>query len=198
MLKPMLARGELHCIGATTLDEYREYIEACKKYGYTNNMNNNTSSFSAKNEEGYSLHLYYDENDKKYSISLSKPKKESTSEETKEETIETPKEEKPKTTETPKEEKPKTDTDNNGLRPNFKKAMDDYEAFMNEYVEFMKKYSANPSDTSLLKDYTNYMTKYSKAMESFEKWDEEDMNDAETKYYLEVQTRVNNKLLEVL
>ncbi|MBP5623837.1 MAG: ATP-dependent chaperone ClpB [Lachnospiraceae bacterium] len=27
MLKPMLARGELHCIGATTLDEYREYIE---------------------------------------------------------------------------------------------------------------------------------------------------------------------------
>ena len=27
MLKPMLARGELRCIGATTLDEYREYIE---------------------------------------------------------------------------------------------------------------------------------------------------------------------------
>ncbi|MCR5430806.1 MAG: ATP-dependent chaperone ClpB [Eubacterium sp.] len=30
MLKPMLARGELHCIGATTLDEYREYIEKDK------------------------------------------------------------------------------------------------------------------------------------------------------------------------
>ena len=27
LLKPMLARGELHCVGATTLDEYREYIE---------------------------------------------------------------------------------------------------------------------------------------------------------------------------
>ena len=27
MLKPMLARGELHCIGATTLDEHRQYIE---------------------------------------------------------------------------------------------------------------------------------------------------------------------------
>ena len=27
MLKPLLARGELHCIGATTLDEYRQYIE---------------------------------------------------------------------------------------------------------------------------------------------------------------------------
>ena len=30
MLQPMLARGELHCIGATTLDEYREYIEKDK------------------------------------------------------------------------------------------------------------------------------------------------------------------------
>ena len=27
MLKPMLARGELHCIGATTLNEYRQHIE---------------------------------------------------------------------------------------------------------------------------------------------------------------------------
>jgi ATP-dependent Clp protease ATP-binding subunit ClpB len=27
LLKPMLARGQLHCIGATTLDEYRKYIE---------------------------------------------------------------------------------------------------------------------------------------------------------------------------
>src|SRR5690606_4615751 len=27
MLKPMLARGELHCVGATTLDEYRKHIE---------------------------------------------------------------------------------------------------------------------------------------------------------------------------
>ena len=30
MLKPMLARGELHAIGATTLDEYRQYIEKDK------------------------------------------------------------------------------------------------------------------------------------------------------------------------
>lgn len=30
LLKPMLARGELHCIGATTLDEYREYMEKDK------------------------------------------------------------------------------------------------------------------------------------------------------------------------
>ena len=31
LLKPMLARGELHLIGATTLDEYRQYMEKDKK-----------------------------------------------------------------------------------------------------------------------------------------------------------------------
>ena len=30
MLKPALARGDLHCLGATTLDEYRQYIESDK------------------------------------------------------------------------------------------------------------------------------------------------------------------------
>lgn len=32
-VKPMLARGELHCIGATTLDEYRQYIEKDQAFG---------------------------------------------------------------------------------------------------------------------------------------------------------------------
>lgn len=32
MLKPMLARGELHCIGATTLDEHRQYIEKMRHW----------------------------------------------------------------------------------------------------------------------------------------------------------------------
>ena len=30
LIKPLLARGELHCIGATTFDEYRQYIEKDK------------------------------------------------------------------------------------------------------------------------------------------------------------------------
>ncbi len=32
LLKPMLARGELHLIGATTLDEYRQYMEKTKRW----------------------------------------------------------------------------------------------------------------------------------------------------------------------
>ncbi len=87
---------------------------------------------------------------------------------------------------------------NGGLDPDFKAAMDSYEKFMDEYVAFMKKYQANPSDFSLLADYADYMSKYADFVEDFEKWDDEDMNAAETAYYLEVQTRVNKKLLDVV
>lgn len=101
---------------------------------------------------------------------------------------------------------PENDTENDapqanqpvgGIRSDFKAAMDSYESFMNEYVDFMKKYSANPSDMGLLAEYSKYMSKLSEMTENFEKWDDEEMTDAEAAYYLDVQTRVNKKLLEV-
>ncbi|MBQ2780129.1 MAG: hypothetical protein IJF42_01040, partial [Clostridia bacterium] len=88
--------------------------------------------------------------------------------------------------------------DNGVIRSDFKAAMDSYEEFMDEYVVFMKKYADNPNDLGLLMDYAEYMSDYAEMCEEFEKWDSEDMNDAELAYYLEVQTRVNKKLLEVV
>lgn len=84
----------------------------------------------------------------------------------------------------------------NGMRPEFKAAMDSYEAFFDEYCEFMEKYSKNPSDLSILTDYTSFMSKYTDYMEKLEKWESEDMNDAELKYYTEVTLRIEKKLLE--
>ena len=101
---------------------------------------------------------------------------------------------KPDTTEKDPE---KDNTDNGRLDPDFKAAMDSYEKFMDEYVAFMKKYSANPTDTSLLADYADYMTKYADFVEDFEKWEDEEMNATETAYYIEVQSRVSKKLLEI-
>ena len=88
-------------------------------------------------------------------------------------------------------------TDSNVIDPDFKAAMDSYEGFMNEYVDFMKKYKANPGDLSLLLSYSDYLNKYSKFVKDFEKWENEDMNIAETAYYVDVQARVSKKLLEV-
>lgn len=82
------------------------------------------------------------------------------------------------------------------MSSDFLSAMNSYEAFMDEYVAFMKKYSENPSDLDLLRDYASYMAKYSDLMQKFENWEDDDLNDAEMTYYLEVQMRVNQKLLE--
>lgn len=84
-----------------------------------------------------------------------------------------------------------------GMRPEFKAAMDSYETFINGYVDFMKKYSDNPDDLSLLAEYSTYMDKYDDMVENFDEWEDEDMNDDETAYYIDVHARVSKKLLEV-
>ena len=84
-----------------------------------------------------------------------------------------------------------------GMRPDFKAAMDSYEAFMNEYVDFMKKYNNNPSDAELLSDYADYVSKYTDFVEDFDKWEDEEMNNTEAAYYIDVQARVSKKLLEI-
>lgn len=85
-----------------------------------------------------------------------------------------------------------------GMRPEFKEAMDSYEAYFDEYVAFMEKYAASDgSDLTLLTDYADYMSKYADMMADLEAWDSADMNTAETAYYIEVQSRISQKLLEV-
>ena len=85
-----------------------------------------------------------------------------------------------------------------GLRPEFKEAMDSYEAFFDEYVAFMEKYAASDgSDLSLLADYASYMSTYADMMADLEAWDSEEMSPAETAYYIEVQARISQKLLSI-
>ena len=84
------------------------------------------------------------------------------------------------------------------MRPEFKEAMDSYEAFYDEYCAFMKKYQENPADLSLLAEYANMMSKLTEMDEKFDAWEDGDLNDEELKYYMEVQTRVTQKMLEVL
>lgn len=91
------------------------------------------------------------------------------------------------------------DTENipSEIRPDFKQAMDSYEEFINEYVDFLNKYEENPADLSILADYARYMSKYSDFVNDFEKWEDEDLNLEEAAYYLDVQARVNKKLLKI-
>lgn len=83
------------------------------------------------------------------------------------------------------------------IRPEFKEAMDSYEAFFDEYVDFMKKYQESGSPISMLVDYTNYLTKYTDMMGKMNKLGEDDLTTAELAYYIEVTGRITQKLLEV-
>lgn len=85
-----------------------------------------------------------------------------------------------------------------GLRPEFKEAMDAYETFYGEYCEFMKKYSQNPADLKLLTDYGEMLTKAEKVDEAFEAWNDEELTDEELKYYLDVNNPVMKMMVDVV
>ena len=85
-----------------------------------------------------------------------------------------------------------------GMCPEFKEAMDSYEAFYDEYCDFMKKYNENPSDLTLLAEYMDMLKEAAEMDEKFEAWDQDEMNDAELKYYLEVSNRVMQKMVDVI
>ena len=85
-----------------------------------------------------------------------------------------------------------------GMRPEFKEAMDAYEAFYDEYCSFMAKYNENPSDMTLLLKYGEMLTKAVEMDEAFGEWDETELNAEELKYYIEVNNRVMQKLVDVM
>ena len=84
-----------------------------------------------------------------------------------------------------------------GIRPEFKETMNGYESFFDDYCEIMKKYNENPDDLSILMDYLEFMTKYEDVMTEIENLNADDLTDEEQKYILEVQNRINTKLLSV-
>ena len=101
-------------------------------------------------------------------------------------------------TPTPPAETSKPSNNSTGVSKEFKETMDSYEKFFDEYIAFMKKYEkSNGTDMSLLADYAKYMQQYAETMKKFEDMKDDDMNTAETAYYIQVQSRINQKLLEV-
>lgn len=97
------------------------------------------------------------------------------------------------------EETESTDSDNDSgvLSPEFKKTMDDYEAWFDHYCEVMKRYKENPSDLELLSEMTDLLTEETAMLEELENMDQSEMNAAELAYYIEVTARIEKKLLEV-
>ena len=95
------------------------------------------------------------------------------------------------------EEQPQEEVvDQNGIRPEFQKSMEAYEAFFDEYVEFMNAFKQDSTNLSMITKYAEFLAKYEKAMSEMEKIDETKLTDAEDKLFLETQLRINNKLTQ--
>ena len=82
--------------------------------------------------------------------------------------------------------------------PDLKAFLDSYEDFVDDYVAFMKKYTENPTDLSLLGDYSKFLQNYSDFASKVEKVDTSNMSTDDYNYYIEVTTRCSQKLLNVL
>ena len=99
--------------------------------------------------------------------------------------------------ETDEESEENADDSSEGIRPEFKKAMDDYEDFYDKYCKLLKDYQNNPTDMKLMADYMEALGKAEELDKSFEAWDG-NLNNEELKYYLEVQTRVQKKMIDIM
>ncbi len=182
-------------VGETSIDDFNAYADECSDQGFSVDYERGDKFYNAKDENGNKLSLSYQGNNVMV-IQIRKPDEtEANESETEQES------EHPSVTEEEIEPKEKS-SDNaeliDGMRPEFKQAMDSYEEFMNEYCEFMEKYAeSGGTDVGLLADYASYVSKYANMVEDFEAWDDGEMNTAETAYYVDVQTRISKKLLEV-
>lgn len=176
-------------IGETSIEEFDHYADECSASGFSVDYERGDTFYKAEDANGNRLSLTYEGNNV-MTIQIKKP-----AEEAKTETgADTEMSSEPKQEETPGTNTQVVDD----VRPEFKEAMDSYETFMNEYCDLMKKYAeSDGTDLGLLADYTEYMGKYGEVVEAFEAWESEELNAAETAYYLDVQTRINQKLLEV-
>ena len=177
------ADGFFVYIGDTSKAEYTEYVNQCIEKGFDIEYSKGDNYYYADNNQGWHIYIKYEGN-QIISIDIDAPDEDEVIGETP--SIETP-----------------TASDNSDpqnvetIDPEFKEAMDEYEAFISDYVAFMKKYYANPGDLSLLSDYAEFISDYNDYVDEFDDWEDENLNSKELDYYVEVQTRVTKKLLEV-
>lgn len=189
-------------IGETSFDNYKIYVNQCIENGFDIDYSNSEKAFTADNVDGVTLCLEYQGFDTMY-ISIDAPDGVETAadEEDKVENSEvteadTTIENETITSEENEETEENTDLVD-GMRPEFKEAMDSYEAFMNKYCDFMIKYAESPEDLDLIAEYADYVSQYTETMEKIDAIDEEELSDAELAYYLEVTGRVTQKLAGV-
>ncbi len=175
-------------IGNTTKSDYKDYVNAISENGFTVDYKKGDDYYYAKNVDGYSVNVKFEGNDIMF-IRIDEPDKNLTN--TAGGNSDNA------TNNNNNNDNDDTGELNNGIRPEFKEAIDSYEAFFDEYCEFMKNYNSSNDTTSMLNDYLSFMTRYTETMNKLNEINDKEMNTAELLYYTEAMTRINQKLSEI-
>ena len=193
-------------VGNYTREQYGAYVASCEDAGFTVEYTKNNDVFWAWNEEGYYLHLGYDEDKSYMSFSLEAPKEEESggsgvSDGGSEEDVgaddgaatDAPDQK------TNQDEEPTGGASASGeVTPLFKEYMDSYEAFFDEYIAFMDKYEESTDYTpEMLDDFNTYMERYTDMTTKMNEVDTDALSPADLAYYNEVNARVYEKLYDL-
>ena len=193
-------------VGNYTREQYGAYVASCEDAGFTVEYTKNNDAFWAWNEEGYYLHLGYDEDKSYMSFSLEAPKEEESggsgvSNGGSEEDVgaddgaatDAPEQK------TNQDEEPTGGASASGeVTPSFKEYMDSYEAFFDEYIAFMDKYEESTDYTpEMLDDFNTYMERYTDMTAKMNEVDTGALSPADLAYYNEVNARVYEKLYDL-
>ena len=190
-------------VGETSIDDFGIYEDQCAEKGFSVDYEKGDRYYTADDAAGNSLSLTYVGNNV-MTIELNKAS-ETHATDTTDQVTSAPEQASDVTIETEQE----TEADNSnsqdsaelvdGMHSDFKQAMDSYEEFMNQYCDFMDKYEkSNGADPTLVIEYADYVAKYAQAMKDFEVWESKNLNATEAAYYLDVQTRINQKLAKFI
>jgi RNA polymerase subunit RPABC4/transcription elongation factor Spt4 len=191
----------------TSSSQFEDYIDNCKLMGFTVDYSRTNSSYYADNLDGYSLSLIYNEKDKEMSIYLDKPSDKSSIyvQESERDTIVSEDKATEETAQIESESinaveetqvlEDKSDLIN-GVDPDLKAFLDEYEEFMNQYTDFMVKYESSDDALGMMLDYTKMLQEYAEFTDKLEKYDTKEMSDADAAYYLEVTSRVTANMIK--
>lgn len=169
------------CIAETSFDDYYDYVAACEEAGFTVDYFKGDDYFYGNNSDGYGLILLYDQEECVMSVDVYPL----------DETY-TPA---PTATEEPTEViKSSTEANSDEVTPEFKEMMDSYEAFIDEYIEFLINYSNSKQSPELLRTYADYMTKYNEFTATMDEvLDSNSMSEADARYALDALNRIEEK-----
>lgn len=156
-------------VGETNAEAFAAYVDACSGAGFNVDYDRGDTWYSADNADGVSLRVEY----RGFNTMAVR-------------------------VDAPEAEAPAATDSSAGGSSDFRATMDAYEAFMNEYCDFMETYSSDSSNVvAMATDYADMMSRYSDMTEQIDAIDESSLSAEDLAYYTEVMGRVNARLLEI-